>query len=683
MQNLFYNGIPELDFGSVQSLDADRLSSVGSSKTYVYADNLNWTKGRHQFRFGTDIRTLESVSALGFNGSDNYGTFQYNTKGSAGLFTGVDFADFLIGTPYQTFYDVVSEDNDGKSNHYDFFAQDQWRATDSLTLSYGLRYELHPGYYDVHGDIGNFDPNVARSGAAIYPNGRASLLNADFLSSANACTPYGTTTGATINGAPCMPVLSASQGGYPAGLKKYPHLRFMPRFGFAYKPFHNDNTAIRGGFGIYNNNLLGSSFYSLTGTLQAGTTQYTNSLTNGTPAYQWPNIFAGAGNGGGATNYGQDYFGTANSINWKDPYTEQWSLSIDRSLGQGYAVRASYIASITHHLVYAPDENTLPFSSTVSAADQPLSARLFPNWGRINTRDTSANANYQSAQIEVTHRFQKGLQFDSAYTFAKALADNQGPAANSGFQGENGGTRATSILDRGADYGNVFGTRRNRWNTTGVYDLPIGRGKQFGSGMSHLADLAIGGWRVSNIFLWQSGPFETPYFPNGQGDPSGTGSGLNGTNTGFDGGHRNQYPDRIQGASIKPANRDRLHWASPAAFGCPGDPGWTEGTPCTTGSGAGPVPLPIGRFGTARVGSIVGPGEINLSSGISKAFAITERVNIRLEGSFINVLNHTNLGDPQLDISNSNSTSFGQIVNTISGDNAGARSGQISARIDF
>jgi hypothetical protein len=690
LQNLFYNGIPELDFNNISALNADRLSSVGSSKTYVYADSLSWNKGHHDFRFGFDIRTLESVSALGFNGSDNYGTFQYNTKASAGLFTGVDFADFLSGLPYQTFYDVVSQDNDGKSNHYDFFAQDQWKLSNRLTLSYGLRYELHPGYYDVHGDIGNFDPTVTGSGASIYPDGHADLLNTDFLASANACTPYGSKSGgATINGAPCMPVLTATQGGYPAGLKKYPHLRFMPRFGFAYKPFNNDKTSIRGGYGIYNNNLLGSSFYSLTGTLQAGTTQYTNTLTNGTPGYQWPNIFAGAGNGGGTTNYGQDYFGTANSIDWKDPYTHQWSLSVDRSIGSGYAARVSYIGSETIHLVYAPDENTLPFSNTVSANDQPLSARRFPNWGRINTRDTSATASYHSLQAELSHRFQRGFQFDSSYTYAKALADNEGPGNSTGFAGENGGSRATSILDKRADFGDVFGTRRNRWNTVMVYELPFGRGKQFGSNISRIADLAFGGWRISNIFLWQSGPFETPYYGSGEGDPSGTGSGLNGTTSGFDGGHRSQYPDRVEGVSIKPSNRSRNGWVNTAAFTCPGQPGYVvnSGNACLTGvgtvknsDGTTTYYAPIGRFGNARVGSIVGPGTVNLSSGLSKVFAITERVNLRAEGTFTNVLNHTNLGDPNLDIS---SKSFGRINGTIGSDNGGARTGQVSMRLDF
>jgi len=684
LQNLFYNGIPELDFNHLSHLNADRLSSLTKSNTYAYSDALSWSKGHHQFKFGGDIQHVEAVTPLGFNGSDNYGTFQFNTSGSAGLFTGVDFADFLTGLPYQTFYDVVQQDNDGKSVHYQFFAQDQWKATEKLTLSYGVRYEIQPGYSDAGGDIGNFDPAVALSGRAIYPDGKSSLLARSFLASANACDPDGltNTNAATINGAPCMPVETNSQAGFPAGLKHYPHLRFMPRFGFAWRPFDDEKTSIRGGFGLYNVTLLGANFYSLTGTLQAQTSTYTNTYntTSHAVGYQWPEIYAGSGNGGGcSTCYGTSYFGTANSTNWKDPYTEQWTLSIDHDFGSGYAGHLSYIGSETHQLVWAPDENTLPFSSTESATNQPLSARLFPNWGRINTRATGANESLHSLQAEFNHRLQHGLEFDSAWTYSRALADNEGPA-NVGYAGESGGSRATSILDRHADFGNVYGTRRNRWNTTMVYDLPFGRGRQFGTNMSRVADLLVGGWRLSNIFLWQTGPFETPYFPDGQGDPSGTGSGLDGTSSGFDPGHRDQYPDAVAGVSWKPSHQNRKQWVNPAAFTCPGYTGWTPGTPCTTGSGSGPFPNPIGRFGNAGVGSIVGPGTVNLSTGLSKVFALSDRFKLRAEGTFTNVLNHTNLGDPNMDIS---SPSFGLVTNTIQLDSGGARSGQVSMRLDF
>ena len=700
LSNLYYNGIPEMDFNNITSLTADRLSGKNQSKTFDYSDTLIWTKGRHTAKFGVNIQHLIAVTPLGFSGADNYGTYQFNTSKSKGMFTGVDFADFLMGLPYQTFYDVVHQDNNGLSNHYHVFAQDEWRVNDKLTLSFGVRYELHPGYYDKYGDIGNFDPTVAKSGRVIYPQGKSSLLAQNFLAAANACDPDGVnkTNSSTVNGAACMEVVGNSDAGYPAGLKKFPHLRFMPRFGFAYRPLANDKWSVRGGAGLYNINLLGTNFYSLTGTIQADTQQYTNTYNSNTHAigYQWPNIYAGSN--GTSYSYGTDYFGTANSINWKDPYTEQWSLSVDHDFGSGYAGRVSYIGSETHQLVWAPDENTLPFSSTVASFNNGISNRLFPNWGRINTRATGANASYNSLQLEISHRLQHGTEFHSTFTWAKALADNQGPN-NTSFGAEGGGGRATSILDRHVDFGDVYGTRRLHWNTTALYDLPFGRGKQIGGGVSRLTDAVIGGWRLSGILLVETGPYETPYFPAGEGDPSGTGSGMNGEygdGTGsYDGGHRAQHADRVAGVSINPTGKNRMHWANGAAFTCPGDSSWTVGSACGTGAGYTPSeddagnitwtansshPLPIGRFGNSGVGTILGPGLVNLSAGLSKSVTLTDHLKFKLEGTFTNVLNHANLGDPNLDLS---SSTFGRVTKAISSDFGGARTGQVSARLEF
>jgi hypothetical protein len=352
---------------------------------------------------------------------------------------------------------------------------------------------------------------------------------------------------------------------------------------------------------------------------------------------------------------------------------------VDHDLGSGYAVRASYIGSATRQLVWAPDENTLPFSTTVSAFDQPFTARLFPNWGRINTRATGANSSYESFQAEVSHRMQQGLEFHSTFSYADANADNQGPA-NVGFGGEGGGNRATSILSRKADYGKVYGTRRLRWNTTGLYDLPFGRGRLIGANVSRLSDAAIGGWRLAAIFTTQTGAYITPYFPGGQEDPSGTGSGLTTTAAGWDPGHRNQYADRVTGVSSNPTGKGRLNWINSAAFACPGDNTWSLGNPCLTGSGSGPHPLPIGRFGNAPNGSVEGPGLVNLSAGLSKSFTITERFHVKAEGTFTNVLNHTNLGDPYTNLSASN---FGIVSSSIGADFGGARTGQIAVRAEF
>ncbi len=101
----------------------------------------------------------------------------------------------------------------------------------------------------------------------------------------------------------------------------------------------------------------------------------------------------------------------------------------------------------------------------------------------------------------------------------------------------------------------------------------------------------------------------------------------------------------------------------------------------------GPHPLPIGRFGNSQVGTVEGPGLFNLSSGLSKTFVITERIRLKAEGTFTNVLNHTNLGDPNMNLS---SPSFGLITGVIGSgtgnppsDFGGARTGQISARVEF
>ena len=259
---------------------------------------------------------------------------------------------------------------------------------------------------------------------------------------------------------------------------------------------------------------------------------------------------------------------------------------------------------------------------------------------------------------------------DVAYTLAKNLADNQGSAGNfnsSGFVDEQGGYSATDSFNRHVDYGNVAGTRRHRFLTTAIYELPVGRGRTFGNHMNPVANALIGGWQISNILLLQSGPFLTAYFPAGDIDPSGTGSGT------YVGG-ANQRPDRIANANSGPHNRN--HYFNQNAFACPGSTDPASVATCNVGVGS----LPIGRFGTEAVGDLRGPGTVNLSSGLSKSFRVTESLHLRAEGTFTNVLNHTNLADPTLDLTQSN---FGQITQARGSDFGGNRTGQVSLRLEF
>jgi Carboxypeptidase regulatory-like domain len=660
-----FNGITELEFTNLTSLDADRLNDTSAGRLFQYNDNLTWVKGGHTLKFGADIRYLRAAPPTSFYGADNYGTFNFT-----GMFTGNEFADFLLGLPYQSEVDNLPGEYGGQTTTYAVYAQDSWKVTPRFTAVYGLRYEIHPPYYDPNGDIGNFDTSVPLSGRAIYPAGHANILAPGFLADFNACpvagvdNPYA--TGQPQNGAPCTPVVSNVQAGLPAGLRNYPKLRFAPRIGFAWRPFGNDSTAVRGGFGVFNITTLGSGYDSMTAALQADTRIFTNMETAAGPQFQWPST-----NGGGTSisppAYGTAYFGTGNAVNWKDPYSMQWDLSIDHDFGKGIGTRISYIGMKTDDLVWGPDANNMSYSRTTPAEQRPLSDRPFPNWGIINMRDAGAQSSYHSLQVEATRRLSNGLEFNSAYTFAKNLADNAGTNP-SAFATENGG-RATYSLTPALDYGNVYGTRRHRWITTSTYDLPFGRGKAFGSGMNRFEDAFLGGWRLSNIFLWQSGPWLTPYIPGGDADPSGTGSGII---TG-----RPQHPDRL-GSGV-PHDRTRNAWLDNGAFTCPSDSVTNPiyaGNACTVGVSTNP----IGRFGTSSVGDVEGPGTVNLSSGLSKVFTLTEGLRLRAEGTFTNLLNHANLADPNL---NFTSGSFGKITSARGSDFAGSRTGQVSMRLEF
>lgn len=666
-QNIFFNGVTEVDFKSLQSLNVDRLDGANQSRTIEFTDNLTWIKGRHTLKFGTDYQNIKAVTPLSFFGADNYGTFYFG-----GTFSRNDFSDFLLGLPYQSNLDNVTQDNDGLSSYWALFAQDSFRVNPRLTLEYGLRWEYHPAYHDAGGNIGNFNNAVPGSGQAVYPSGFANVLAPAFLQSFDACPnpniPGTENDPASANGVPCTPVLSNTQAGLPPGLRTTSK-RFLPRLGFAYNPFSNGKTVVRGGIGSYEAASMGSIFYALTGTLQSYTNQYSNVGTSGSPIFAWPATSTG-GSGFGAPQYGTAYFGTANAIQWKEPYSVQWNLSVEHQLGSSTSLRVSYIGMKTTQLVWAPNYNqSLP--STIPYPDQPLTSRPFPNWGTVNTRAIGATANYNALQIEAKRQFAAGLTFDSTYTWAKNLADNQGPQANGGFCAENACNRSADYYDRSSEYGNTFGPRRNNWITTVIYQLPFGNGQRFANTSNRMLNAIIGGWQTSNIFLIQSGPFLTPLFNTG--DPSGTGSYFQG---------RPQHPDRIGPAY--PASQNSSQWFLSTGFVCPG-----PAANCTIGAGGSGDPPPIGRFGTSGVGILEGPGTIDWDFAMSKSFKLTERAQLRFEVSFVNFLNHVNLGSPDMTFTDVNNPSKGLCgfgcITVAQGlyQFAGSRTGQIGARIDF
>ncbi len=594
------------------------------------------------------MRRLRAQTSLsGFVGSDNYGNFDFD-----GRYSGNDVADFLMGLPYHSAYASINQDNDGISWHYGLFLQDSFKVTRKLTLEYGLRWEYHPPFEDQGGDLTNFDRSVPRTGRVIIPSGKQALdiTAPGFLQSINACPAE------LAMGVPCTPFLQANQAGWPDTLRFAQKTDFNPRLGFAYRPFDDTRTVIRGSFGRYTMTVLGAVFYSLTGISSSDVREFFNDVENGKPVFRLPQISSN-GNGVVAAPYGQAYFGTANDPRFKDPYSMQWSLSVERDLGWNTGMRISYLGLRSVQLPWAPDLNQ-PANSTTPYAERPLTDRPFPYWSRIYTRDTGANAIYNSLQTEFSHRARGGLTFDTAWTWAKNLSDAGGPAS-AGFAGETGGGRVSNSLDRRADRGNVGPTRRHRWVNTALYELPFGHGRRFMNHAHPVADALAGGWRLSGILLLQTGPYLTATFTGG--DPSGTGGAARGA----------QRPDAFHDGNLEHPTADRFF--DRTAFACPGlTPESPNPFDCS-----GP---PIGRFGNAGVGTLVGPGTVNLSMGLAKDFHVTERGTLKFEAAFTNLPNHPNLNNPGTNI---NSLSFGRVSSARGADSGGNRSGQFALRFEF
>jgi len=672
----FFNGIPHLNFadGAVQSIGL-RLGYNERSRIFQYVDNLTYQVSQHTLRFGADVRHLQAhTEAGGATPSINYGNFFFDPNNSA---TGNEFADFLVGVPYQSQSNNIRQDNDGTANAFAFYVQDNWKATPNLNFNFGLRYEYHPALSAANGLAGNFDPSIARTGRLIFPAGAAGTLDPQELANVNACPTPGVTNpyanGAAINGVGCTPVVTNVQAGLPAGLRTSPLLRVLPRVGFAYRPFGNEKTAIRGGAGYYNITTTGALFYAIAQTLQQNFQTFTNAYTPAGPIFAFPNTSA---SNQFAPAIGSLYFYSAIDTHWHDPYSLQTDFSLDHDFSHNLAARMSYIGMHTWHLVWQPQFNQLARSTTRRSSDAPASDYPFPNFYQITDRNTAAQADYKSLQVEVHRRMSGGLAFSSTYTFAKNLSDNQGSYANfsaAGFVDEQGGYSGTDSYDRHLDHGNVAGTRKHRSLTTAIYEFPMGHGRRYGANMGRVADLLAGGWQTSNILLWQSGPFLTAYLPAGAIDPSGTGSGTAV-------GGAAQRPD--MNGKPNTSRHDRNHWFNNEAFACPGRMGYSSlapvngVTPCDVGTGT----LPIGRYGTESVGALHGPGTVSLSSGLSKTVNVVEGLHLRIEGTFTNVLNHTNLADPVLDVTQPN---FGQITQARGSDFGGNRTGQLSLRLEF
>ena len=598
----FYGGSPSgLNTGSVNNIGNTLNEQNFNDQVYQFDDAVIWTHNRHLFHFGFQfwkqiINTYYSGNSgkLGAMTFSNTFTDDPTNKGGA---TGSGLADFFLGLPTNFGRGVSSGGWIQTSKTFAGYVQDDWRATDRLTLNIGLRYEAHTPWVEANNRQVNFG-----------------LLSGDVEF-------------AGVNG--------NSRGLYNG---QYGRPAFQPRIGFAWTPaMLGRNTVIRGAYTI-------SSYLEGTGTNlrlpinppfspAEFLTQYTTGLP-GTTADE--GIVAPPAVDPSCPNLAC-YNGALIRIwdpNVQPAISQQWNLTIQRQFWGNTTAQIGYVGQHGTHLMvpmpYAqkqlnPDGTVSP---SIYIAGNP---QLQNEISQISGTASNGNQRYDALQAVLQKQMSNGLQYQVAYTYSKCMTNS------SGYYGSWGGeTVPTSpyfqnVYDPKAEWGPCYYDAAHTLSSYAVYELPIGRGKQFGKDMNPVLNAVVGGWSVSPIISWHTG------FPL-------TLSG--GSNTFLDTtiGSRGVRPDCIAG------------------------PKYLDGSPVPSGLGGGVVwfdkasyaPVAPLSFGTCGVGTVRGPGYTNVDLSLHKDFRISESKRIQFRSDFLNTFNHVNYNAPNtgLDLSATSTMGF-------------------------
>ena len=615
--------------------------SVQHSVIVQLLDNLTWSKGKHTFKFGGDIRHMTdhddnvfgnySAGQYYFNNSTQYADANNNP-----VSIGDPYTAFLLGYPDYTYNaeQLTHPSMNGVGYGYGVFAQDDWKITPRITLNLGLRYELHPPLRDSQYNTAAFLPtyNVGGvAGAVVVPNATAlNYTSSDFAASI----------------AP-SPILTAAQAGIPAKLR-YTYMKdFGPRIGFAWRLAGNDKTVLRGGWGRFIEQPLGFSLVS-GWAVSSSFVNYTGQSQNapgGTPTISFPSPFTTTIVPGGAS------FQYAFPIHYVDPSVQQWNLTLEQDLGHDIGMRLSYIGSHGSNLETFVDVNQVHPNTVGWANEFPVDAP-FQSWGYIQSIVNGAQSNYNSASASMNKRFVNGLQFQASYVWTRDLSDAQGYAP--GSITTEGGSTSSDRFDIGRDYGNVTFDRRNRFLATYLYELPFGKGKRFLSGGGATNTLA-GGWQLGGVVVAQTGAFLTPYQTTT--DPGGTNLLSNAGST---------RADRVPGVPL---------YVKKQTSG--------EGDPIFLNSNAFADPVDSSAsFGSAGVGNVVGPGTQSYSLSLIKSTSLWEGATFHFGAEASNVFNHRNYETPDTNVDDG-PTGFGIITALQTAEGAGPRNIEITARISF
>jgi len=565
--------------------------------TYNYNDTVTWSKGRHTVKFGAnivrrDLNLYRPLAGKGYfvltgNGSAGGGGFAPNFF-STGYEVSDLLAGFMAGYQHGTQYGMVGTRNWENG----FYAQDDFRVTQRLTLNLGLRWDVITWPVEVQDRQANFD----------------------------------LATGALV---------IAGSNGAPRQLIPNDYHNFGPRAGFAYQLTNDGKTVLRGGYGLFyfldrggiSNQWSQNPPFGGTNSVTAASPSATPSpssgyyitLTGALPSCN-PNPNCPAADLISTNATAPLPTGNFTSLNLNaptgvsvisylpsdlTPRVSQWNLQLQRQIGNNQSVSLAYVGTEGDRLTRNYNANQQLYGT---------GAELYPNLGgSITVQDNSGKSSYNALQAQYERRITNGLQFLGAFTWSKTIDDSCGdldvcaPQLYTDYKIE----RGLSTIDQ-----------NYRMVLSSLYELPFGRGKRWGSGVSKWVDYAIGGWQLNGIYTLQSG---LPFSVTVDGTPGNTRADLVGT------------------PSVNPGNIG--NYINKAAFATPAAAGGIFLAPGTSGRDI-----------------LRGPGNSNMDLALFKNVAFTERFKGQFRVQAYNLTNTPHFSNPDGDLSHG---SFGQISSVL------------------
>jgi hypothetical protein len=534
------------------------------------------------------------------------------------------FARFLLGlSPNSVNYvDRLRGQLEASNWEQGFFVQDEFRVHPRVTLSLGLRYELITPFVDAEDLLVNFDPTFVDSAT-----GRKVIPTRDVISQIDPrIVAFG--------------VVAADEIGLHRGLVNPDKNNLAPRLGVAWRV--TDNTVLRGGYGIFYPTSAAQNIRDAFGSspFNQGLTKNNNAAA---PLGGWPGGLTPAGqtpfSGGQLAGFGNAPAANAIPFDLQSPRIEQYNVTLEHELGWKMGLRASYLGTRMHGLIGGIDLNLIPASDVpfgtttgngvtacvpgssgdtacnLSAAD--LARLPFPTLGDfLASYGNFGSGKSNALQFEVNRRFSSGLSFNVSYT----LLDQKGSGFDVGASSL-GGTSYNQFRPEN-DFGRDAFVSRHRLVTYGLFALPFGRGKAFGSDMPRALDMTLGGWQLTWNGFIKSGVGATPYWGCDNCSPVFPGniasSFIDATGAFLGTSFR---PTLVSGAN--PAVRNGDQFFNPEAF-----------APPTTGADFFDNPNVVRR------NALTAPGTWGANLGVRKFFNFSERTRLEVGADLNNAFNH-------------------------------------------